>query len=92
VNGHKSRSIFSVWFSFRSRCNSARSETFSSGSVTGPFSRAFATQFPNVASTIPKFRATSAIGCPEEITYCTASALYSGVNFRRVLPILTISL
>ncbi len=35
---------------------------------------------------------TSTTGCPEEITYCTASDLYSRVNFRRVLPILTDSL
>src|SRR5204862_184797 len=44
------------------------------------------TQRPNVASTIPRFLATSATGCPEEITYCTASALYSSVNLRLVLP------
>src|SRR5689334_12006434 len=88
----KSRSIFTCWISLRSRCNSARSETSSSGSFASPFSRAFATQRPNVASTIPRLRATSATGCPEEITYCTASALYSSVNLRLVLPTLIVSL
>src|SRR5262249_51799879 len=88
----KSRSILTCWISLRSRCSSARSETSSSGSLASPLSRAFATQRPNVASTIPRFLATSATGCPEETTYCTASALYSSVNRRLVLPTVIVSL
>src|SRR5258705_887565 len=54
----KSRSILPCWISLRSRCSSARSDTSRSGSLASPFSRAFATQRPNVASTIPRPLAT----------------------------------
>jgi hypothetical protein len=47
---------------------------------------------PNVASTIPRFLATSATGYPEETTYCTASALYSSMNLRLALPTVIVSL
>ena len=47
-------------------------------------------QLPSVCSTMPSSRATIATGLPVLITSFTASSLYSGVNSRRLLPIVNI--
>src|SRR5271166_5504901 len=82
-----SRSIFKRRFSSSNSFNRARSSISSGFSLKSPRFFAAFIQFPNVPSLIPRSRAISAIGLPELINNSTASALNSGVNFRRVEPI-----
>ena len=74
-------------FSRSSSFSRARSSIVSS-SLTGCSARYFDTQFPSVASWIPRSRATAAIGRLESSTTRTASSRYSAVNFR-YFPIMT---
>src|SRR5208337_4785467 len=74
-------------FSSSNSFNRARSSISSGFSLKSPRFFAAFIQFPNVPSLIPRSRAISAIGLPELINNSTASALNSGVNFRRVEPI-----
>src|SRR5450759_668291 len=89
----KARSSFKSEFSLRNRSNSARSVSLRPPWPVSPaaaLARKSWTHRPSVCSLRPSSRATVATVRPVLITSFTASSLYSGVNPRRVLPIMNI--
>src|SRR5450759_2944139 len=89
----KARSSFKSEFSLRSRSSSARSVSLSPpwpASPAAALALKSCTHRPNVDSLMPSSLATVETVRPVLITSFTASSLYSGVNPRRVRPMMNI--